>query len=220
MRLILVGPPGSGKGTQAKLLGKRLGAAHISTGDILRKAKEAGTPAGKRAAPFLASGQLAPDDLVNEVVAELFHRDDRPEHFVLDGYPRTVAQAASLEAVLRQQFMNIESVIILLVHDEEIVERLRDRRTCPVCSSPYHLKNKPPKVPGICDMDGATLVQRLDDKEETVRQRLKFYHELTEELIPFYQRQGLVREVRAEGDIEKVYKDIEQVLKHQAGPAC
>jgi adenylate kinase len=220
MRLILVGPPGSGKGTQAKLLSERQHLVHISTGDILREAVRVGTPAGRRAKPFMESGQLAPDDLVNEVVAERFRRDDRPERFVLDGYPRTLAQASSLDAVLRQQFLDISDVVFLLVDDEEVVIRLKDRRSCPMCKTPYHLRYNPPKAAGVCDADGAALVQRADDREEAIRQRLKDYHEITEELVDYYRRQGLVREVPGDGDIEKIYQDILQVLKHQAGPAC
>jgi len=220
MRLILVGPPGSGKGTQAKLLGERLGLAHISTGDILREAVRLGTPAGKRAAPFMASGQLVADDLVNEMVADRFRRDDRPESFLLDGYPRTVAQAASLDALLRQQFLDLTAVVVLEVDDNELVERLSGRRTCPKDQTPYHLRYNPPRVAGICDLCQTPLVQRPDDREETIRQRLKVYHETTAELIPYYRGQGLLRAVEARGDIEEVYRRIEQVLKHQAGPTC
>ncbi|MFN4259559.1 MAG: adenylate kinase [Gemmataceae bacterium] len=127
MRLILFGPPGSGKGTQAQLLCERWNLAHISTGDILREAIQQGTPAGQQAAPFVQQGLLVPDDLVNEIVSERFRREDRPERFVLDGYPRTVAQAVSFDQVLRQQFLDIQGVILLRVNDEEIVTRLRGR---------------------------------------------------------------------------------------------
>ncbi len=205
MRLILVGPPGSGKGTQAKLLSQRLGLAHIATGDILRKARDLGTPAGRKAAPFMDNGRLVPDDLVNEMVADLFRREDRPENFVFDGYPRTLPQAAALDPVLRQQFLNIERVVVMLVDDEEIVRRVSGRWICPLCQTTYHTLYKPPRVPGICDADGTALVQRPDDREATVRKRLKDYHDTTEGLIPFFREQGLVREVQGIGDIESIY---------------
>jgi adenylate kinase len=220
MRLILVGPPGSGKGTQAKLLAKRHGLAHISTGDILREAVALGTPAGQRAAPYLASGQLAPDDLVNEIVADRLRRDDRPERFIMDGYPRTVPQAASFDAVLRQQFLDLSAVLLFRVDDEEVVQRNVNRRICPKDQTPYNLVHNPPKASGRCDICGTPLVQRADDKEEKVRKRLKEYHETTAELIPYYREKGLLREIEGVGEIEAIYRRIEQVLHHQAGPAC
>jgi adenylate kinase len=220
MRLILVGPPGSGKGTQAKLLAKRHGLAHISTGDMLREAVRLGTPAGKKAEPFVVNGQLAPDDLVNEVVADRFRRGDRPDQFVMDGYPRTVAQAASFDALLRQQFLDLTAVVVLQVDDDAIVERLSGRRICPKDQTPYHIRYNPPRVPGVCDVCSTPLVQRADDHEETIRRRLKEYHETTAELIPYYRKQGLVREVEGMGEIEEINRRLEQVLQHQAGPAC
>jgi adenylate kinase len=220
MRLILVGPPGGGKGTQAKRLCDRRGLLHIATGDILREAIGLGTPAGKRAKPFYDNGQLVPDDLVNELVADRFRRDDRVERFVMDGYPRTVAQAASFDALLRQQFLDLTDVIVLHVEDEALVERIAGRRICPKDQTPYHIRISPPRVPGICDVCGSALVQRADDTEETVRKRLQEYHETTAEIIPYYRAKGLLREVDGTGEIEAVYRRIEQVLQHQAGPAC
>ncbi|HEV2948083.1 MAG TPA: nucleoside monophosphate kinase, partial [Gemmataceae bacterium] len=149
MRLILIGPPGSGKGTQAKLLGERLGLTHIATGDILREASRLKTVAGRKAKPYLKKGILVPDDLVNDLVADRFRRDNRPERFVMDGYPRTLAQAASFDQVLRQQFMDLSAVIVLLVSDEEILHRLGGRWICPKtdCKASYHVRTKPPRVP-------------------------------------------------------------------------
>src|SRR5713226_3477344 len=195
MRLILLGPPGSGKGTQAKLLSERLGLVHIGTGDILREAVRLGTPAGRLAEPFVKSGKLVPDDLVNELVADRFRREDRPEHFVMDGYPRTLAQAASFDQVLRQQFLDLDAVVVLLVSDEEILRRLGGRWICPKtdCKASYHVRTKPPRVPGICALCGTTLLQRDDDKPETIRRRLQVYRQNTKELIPHYERQGLDR---------------------------
>lgn len=213
MRLILVGPPVSGKGTQAKLLSDRLGLAHIATGDILREAKSRGTPAGRKAAPYMDSGQFVPDDLVNEMVADVFRGESRPRNFVLDGYPRNQAQGAILEPVLREYGLNIEDVIVLRVDDDEIVHRISGRRTCPKCQTTYHIRNHPPVRPGVCDECGTVLIQRPDDVEATVRQRLKLYHESTESLIPFYRERGLVHEVPGEGDIEVVYGRILQAIR-------
>ena len=219
MRLILVGPPGSGKGTQAKLLRERLGLVHIGTGDILREAIRLQTPSGRLAEPYVHSGKLVPDDLVNELVADRFRRGDRPEAFVMDGYPRTLAQAASFDQVLRQQFLNLDAVILLRVDDEEIVRRLSGRWTCPKCGATYHDTKKPPRKPGVCDIDGSALVQREDDMEKAIRRRLEEYRRNTTELIPYYRSQDLVREVDGQGDIETIFQSIMSEVK-QAGPTC
>jgi adenylate kinase len=222
MRLILHGPPGSGKGTQAKRLCERLNLEHIGTGDILREAIRLGTPQGLRAQPFVESGRLVPDDLVNEVVAERFRRGDRPADFVMDGYPRTVAQARAFDAVLREVGLDLTAVVSLRVDDEEIIRRVTGRWSCPKpsCKRTYHVESNPPKKPGICDRDGTRLVQREDDKPETLRERLKVYHQNTEDLGPYYRQQGLLREVDGQGDIEAIYHRILQVLNIEAGPAC
>src|SRR5439155_26596252 len=152
MRLILVGPPGSGKGTQAHLLSQRLGLMHIGTGDILREAIRLQTPTGKKAEPYVRSGHLVPDAVVNDLIAECFQRDDRPDKFVLDGYPRTLPQANALDQILRQAFLNLDAVIFIRVGDEEIVRRLSGRWSCPKCKSTFHMVNNPPKVTGQCDV--------------------------------------------------------------------
>jgi adenylate kinase len=213
MRLILVGPPGSGKGTQAKLLSSRLGLTHISTGDILREAARQNTPLGQVALPYMRSGQLVPDDLVNEIVAEYFRSEKRPERFVMDGYPRTLAQAASFDQVLRQQFLDLTAVLLFVVDDQEIIARMTGRRNCPQCKATYHLVYNPPRSPGVCDVCGTKLIQRIDDQEETVRERLSIYHASTADLIPYYRAQGLLREVPAVGDIEQIHATIVKVLK-------
>jgi adenylate kinase len=222
MRLILFGPPGSGKGTQADILCERLHLEHISTGDILREAARLGTPQGLRAKPFLESGGLAPDELVNAVVAERFRRDDRPAKFVMDGYPRTVAQARAFDAVLAEVGLDLTAVVSLHVEDEEIIRRVGLRWTCPKpnCKRTYHLESKPPKVPGVCDRDGTPLVQRTDDKPETLRERLKVYHRDTAEVATYYRQKGLLREVSGQGKIEEIYCQVIKVLNVQAGPAC
>lgn len=212
MRLIFLGPPGSGKGTQAKFLRDRLQLLHISTGDILRDAVARGTPLGKQAEPYMRSGQFAPDSLVNDLIYECFNREDRPERFIMDGYPRTQAQAVAFDAVLRQQFLDLTAVIQLLVDDEEIVHRLSGRLTCPKCKATYHLRDKPPRRPGLCDECGTALVQREDDKEDTVRRRLALYHQSTAELVPYYRVRGLLHEVIGRGDVEQIYQNIRKAL--------
>jgi adenylate kinase len=219
MRLILIGPPGSGKGTQAKLLSQRQGLAQIGTGDILREAVRMGTPLGLKAGPYIRSGKLVPDDLVNEVVAERFRRDDRPEAFVMDGYPRTLAQAASFDQVLRQQFLQLNAVLVFTVNDEEIVRRMTGRWSCPQCKTTYHMVNNPPKKTGICDSCGSQLIQREDDREETVRERLKLYHQNTNGLVAYYQKEGLLHEIAGIGEIEDIYSRNVNILK-QAGLPC
>jgi adenylate kinase len=215
MRLILLGPPGSGKGTQAKLLSRDHDLEHISTGDLLRAAKDQGTPLGLRARTYMDAGQLVPDELVNDLVAERFRRAGRPERFVMDGYPRTLAQAASFDALLHEEMLDLDAVVLLRVDDEEIVRRISGRRVCPnpACKATYHVGNNPPKVPGVCDLCGHPLVQRSDDRPETVRARLVVYHKDTVELIPHYRAQGLLREVQGEGEIKAVYDNILKVLK-------
>jgi adenylate kinase len=221
MRIILLGPPGCGKGTQAKLLCQRQGLEHIATGDLLREAMRQNTPTGKRARPFYEAGRLVPDDLVNELVAERFRRDDRPHRFVMDGYPRTLAQAASFDQVLRQQFLDLTGVLLLVVDDGEIVKRITGRWVCPnaACKATYHVVTKPPRVTGVCDECGSKLVQRADDRVETVRARLEVYRTETAELIPHYRAQGLLREVPGLGEIEAVYGNLMKAL-NQVGRAC
>jgi adenylate kinase len=222
MRLVLLGPPGCGKGTQAKLLSQRVGLEHIGTGDILREAIRQQTPAGRRAHPYVESGRLVPDDLVNDVIAERFHRDDRPERFVMDGYPRTLAQAVAFDQLLRQLFLDLTAVIQLQVADEEIIARVSERWSCPKpgCKATYHTVSNPPKVPGVCDYCKTRLVQREDDRPETVRARLVVYHGNMEALLGYYRGQGLLHEVAGHGPIEEVYANIMKVLKRQAGPSC
>lgn len=206
MRLILIGPPGSGKGTQAKLLSDKLSLMHLSTGDILREEISKKSPLGQRAQGFVTNGKLVPDDLVNEMVAERF--TGRPTRFVADGYPRTLPQAAAFEQVLRQQFLDLSAVVHLIVDDNEIVQRLSGRWNCSQCKATYHIVHKPPKVTGLCDTCKLPLTQREDDKEETVRKRLAIFHQQTIDLIDHYRRAGLLREVLGRGDIQDIHRTI------------
>jgi adenylate kinase len=214
MRLILVGPPGSGKGTQAKLLSGRLGLSHIGTGDLLREAVRLETPAGRRARPFVLGGQLVPDDLVNDMVEELFTGKARPDRFVTDGYPRTASQARAFDGVLRRQSLALDVVLQLVVDDDEIVRRLGGRWVCPnnSCRASYHTTFRPPKVPGVCDECGTALVQREDDLEATVRKRLLIYHQNNLPLLAHYEALGLLRRIQGTGEIETIYNRIVQVL--------
>jgi adenylate kinase len=195
---------------------------HVGTGDILREAIRRQTPTGQRAKPFVDSGKLVPDDLVNQMVADRFRRADRPERFVMDGYPRTLAQAKAFDGVLQEQKLDLFAAVLLLVDDAEIVRRLSGRWSCPKlgCMATYHTVSNPPRVAGICDRCGTKLVQRDDDKEETVKERLRVYHGNTVELIPYYRSRGLIREVSGHGNIEEIYANVLRVLNCQAGSAC
>lgn len=214
MRLVLVGPPGSGKGTQAKRLVERLGLCYVGTGDILREAIRQQTPVGKIAGPLIRQGLLVPDPLVNDVVAELFRGTSRPDRFVLDGYPRTLAQAVAFDALLRQQYLRLDAVVNLVIGDDEVVRRISGRRTCPnpKCAASWHVEANPPKKPGECDSCGTALVLRDDDREETVRRRLGEFYKNTDALLDHYRRQGLVRDVSALDPVETIYANVVRAL--------
>lgn len=220
MRLILFGPPGSGKGTQAKLLCGRNGLAHLATGDMLRDAMRRNTPCGQRARPFYDAGQLVPDDIVNDLIAERLGQPDRPSGFVMDGYPRRLSQAKALDAILARNKISLDAVVLLDVSDEDIIGRISGRCICPKCQTSYHLVTNPPRVPGICDNDGTPLEQRADDNADSVRTRLQVYHADTEDLIGFYKERGLLRAVPGTGAIEEIYRKIMEVLQPQAGEPC
>lgn len=215
MRMILLGPPGSGKGTQAKLFSQRLGLCHFSTGDILREAVRNETPSGHRAKGFMSAGQLVPDSIVNDIVASRFRSHDRPEKFIMDGYPRTLSQAMVFDDVLKSQGLNLSGVFNLMVDDSEIVERLGGRWACPNpnCNATYHLSSRPPRRLGVCDDCGTPLTQRDDDKEETIRNRLAIFHEQNNELLSHYRRHGLLVDIPGKGDVEAIYSTIMNSLK-------
>jgi adenylate kinase len=191
---------------------------HIATGDLLRAAMREQSNVGRQAEPFVRAGQLVPDDMVNDLIAERFDRSDRPDRFVLDGYPRRLSQAEALERILRGAGLNISAVLLFDVPDEEIVRRVGHRWSCPKtgCKATYHAESNPPKVPGICDDCGTALVQRPDDQPETVRARLKVYHKDTVELIPYYKARGLLHSINAQGNIEKTYDSIVKTLENLA----
>jgi adenylate kinase len=216
MRLVLVGPPGSGKGTQAKLLTDRLGLRCVGTGDLLREAIRHGTSIGKVAEPLLKAGKLVPDDWVNALVEELFHGPSRPNCFVLDGYPRTLKQAEWFDEFLGREGIDLTAVVLLEVPDAEVKRRMEGRRVCPACKAVYHVDDHPPKVPGICDVCGAKIVTRDDDREEVIRKRLDLYHATTDEFVEHYRKRQLLREVQSQGSPESIYNTIIDLLKVQA----
>jgi len=210
MKLIFLGPPGAGKGTQAAVVSKTLGIPTISTGDMLRSAIKEGTQVGLKAKTFMDKGQLVPDDVIIGIVKERLQKPDCAKGFILDGVPRTLAQAQALE----DQGLAFDKVISLEVSDEAIVERMGGRRVCSKCGEPYHMVNKPPKREGVCDTCGGELVQRSDDKAETVRLRLEVYHAETEPLKRFYQERGLLQVVPGNmGTIEDTTRAILKVLE-------
>jgi adenylate kinase len=214
MRLVLVGPPGSGKGTQAEMLVERLGVTYIGTGDILRAAIRDGTPMGRRVEPVMKQGLLVADSDVNEVVAELFRRPDRPERFVMDGYPRTYSQAVAFDALLAQQFLALDAVINLDIPDDEVVKRISGRRCCnnPTCGVCFNVYFKPSIASGKCDKCGSPLMLRDDDKEETVRRRLAEFHKNTSALLDHYRAKNLVRDVAATDPVETIYQNIVKAI--------
>ncbi len=212
MNLIFLGPPGAGKGTQAKRLTARLGIPQLSTGDILRKAVADGTPLGQKAKALMDAGKLVPDEIVNGIVDEALASSACAKGFLLDGFPRTIPQAVALDEMLQRRGCKIDRVINMVVPTEVLVERLSGRRTCPKCGTPYG-KDSPPKKPGICDKDGEKLVARPDDEPDRVRQRLLEYATKTALLTGYYKARGVVRDVDGVGTVDEVEERIIRALK-------
>jgi adenylate kinase len=212
MRLLLLGPPGAGKGTQAKLLVERLGIPQISTGDMLRAAAKAGTPLGQEAKQYMDRGALVPDEVINQLVRERVQQPDCARGYILDGYPRTVAQAKSLREMLLALGLAVDHVLSLEVPVGELVERLAGRRTCRSCGAMYHVHFSPSKADGRCDACGGATYQRDDDREETVRRRLTVYAEQTAPLVSFYEARGLLRRVPGTGEIAEIFQRITAAL--------
>ena len=211
MNLILLGAPGAGKGTQAELLVKKLSIPAISTGNMLREAIANGTDLGRKAKEYMDEGNLVPDDLILGIVAERVSRPDCARGFILDGVPRTLAQAEALEA----RGVKIDHVISIEVDDSEIESRMTGRRVCGKCGASYHITANPPKVEGVCDACGGQLTIRKDDAPETVRKRLQVYHSTTEVLKDFYGKLGRLREVNGSQSIEDANRDILKAIEAQ-----
>jgi len=213
MNLILLGPPGVGKGTQAKLLIDKYGIPQISTGDMLRAAVKGLTPMGVKAKEYMDAGALVPDSVVIGIVKERLAEDDCAAGFILDGFPRTVAQADALKDVLSGLERGIDDVVSLSVDKAEVLKRLTGRRACHGCCAVYHLEFAPPKAEGRCDACGGELYQRDDDKEATILRRLEVYDEQTAPLIDYYQAAGLLRSVPGAGSVEGIHEAIVAALK-------
>jgi adenylate kinase len=212
MILILLGPPGAGKGTQAKLLANDLQIPHISTGDMFRDHKSRGTELGKQVDAIMASGGLVPDDVTNAMVKDRLSRPDVARGFILDGYPRTAAQAAFLDQLLVSMGRKIDRALSYEVPQELLVDRMSGRRSCPKCGTVYHLTGNPPRQAGACDREGAALVQRDDDKVETVARRLREYESKTEPLKRYFHERGCLSDVTGTGAPDEVLAAAKRVL--------
>mgnify|MGYP002866019437 CR=1 FL=1 len=212
-RVVLLGPPGAGKGTQAKLLEQEFGAVQISTGDILRKAVVDQSPLGKKAGDYINRGALVPDDLIIDLIAERMQQPDCANGFLLDGFPRTIPQAESLDALLRKLALSLNCVLSVQVPRAVIIERLAGRRTCKKCGALCHVSFEPPKQPGVCDCCGGELFQREDDQEETIANRLNVYASQTAPLVDYYRRQGALREIDGVGSIDEIRARIRIALE-------
>ncbi|MDN5363319.1 MAG: adenylate kinase [Eubacteriales bacterium] len=208
MNLLIMGPPGAGKGTQAEMLVKELNITHISTGDMFRAAIKEGTEMGKKAKEYMDKGQLVPDEVVVGMVKDRLSQPDCKNGFLLDGFPRTVAQAEALDATLKEMGIKLDGVINIEVPREKIMVRLTGRRVCKSCGSSYHVVFNPPQKEGVCDNCGGELYQRSDDNEETVSNRLDVYEKQTQPLIEYYQKRGLLININGDQEINKVLQDI------------
>lgn len=212
MNIILLGPPGGGKGTQARFITEKFGIPQISTGDMLRDAVTNKTDLGLKAKEYMDAGKLVPDDLVIKIVEERLKRDDCKDGFILDGFPRTLLQAEALDKILTRMSKKMDYVINIDVPAEDIVKRLTSRRICKKCGNIYNLLSNPPKIDGRCDICGGELYQRDDDKEETVRRRLTVYKEDTEPLIMYYKNKGVLKTIDGRKDIDDVKNLIERTI--------
>ena len=212
VKIIMLGAPGAGKGTQAKMLAEKYGIPHISTGDIFRANIKEGTELGKKAKEYMDKGLLVPDELVVDLVMDRFKADDCKKGYILDGFPRTIPQAEALDKALAAAGEKMDYAINVEVPDENIVKRMSGRRACVGCGATYHIKYNPTKVEGICDVCGKELILRDDDKPETVLNRLKVYHDQTQPLIDYYGKAGIVREVDGTVDMNDVFNAIVDIL--------
>ena len=212
MRIILLGPPGAGKGTQAAGIVDKYKIPHISTGDIFRKNIKEGTDLGKKAKEYMDQGLLVPDELTVGLVTDRITQDDCKNGFLLDGFPRNTAQAEALDAMLKEEGIILDAVLNVDVADEYLIDRITGRRTCLGCGASYHITAKKPLVDGVCDVCGSNLVHRKDDSEETIKNRLAVYHGQTAPVLDYFNKQGLVKNVSGIGNIEEIFANIKKVL--------
>ncbi|MGN0293016.1 MAG: adenylate kinase [Lachnospiraceae bacterium] len=212
MKIIMLGAPGAGKGTQAKMIAAKYGIPHVSTGDIFRANIKNGTELGKKAKTYMDAGQLVPDSLTVDLLIDRISQDDCANGYVLDGFPRTIPQAQCLEDALTARGESVDYAINVEVPDSNIVNRMGGRRACVTCGATYHIVHIPPKKEGICDKCGSELILRDDDKPETVQNRLKVYHDQTQPLIDFYSKKGVLKEVDGTQDMNAVFEDIVKIL--------
>ncbi len=216
-RIVILGPPGSGKGTQASRLGELWGVPHISSGDLLRAHVREGTELGRRARPYMERGELVPDELILDMMQERLSAPDAERGYLLDGFPRTLAQAEALEGRLEALGQRLEAAIYLRVPEAELLRRLSGRRTCPRCDAIYHVDTMPPKREGICDRCGAELIQREDERPEVIRKRLAVYAKQTRPLLDHYRERGLLHEVDGTLGVERVPGEIARLLAAAEG---
>ena len=212
MKIVMLGAPGAGKGTQAKKIAAKYGIPHISTGDIFRANLKAGTELGLKAKEYMNRGALVPDSLTLELIMDRFKEDDCKEGYVLDGFPRTIPQAEALTEALKKINDKLDFAVNVEVPDEAIVNRMSGRRACLQCGGTYHILYNPPRVEGKCDACGGDLILRADDSPKTVQHRLEVYHNQTQPLIDYYKEEGIFKEVDGTQDMEKVFEDIVKIL--------
>ncbi len=213
MNIILLGPPGSGKGTQAVRISEMYDIPAISTGDMLREAISAGTQLGKQADSYMSKGELVPDDVVIGIVRDRLKEKDCDKGFILDGFPRSIGQAEELDNIMDAMGKRIDVVLNISVEDEEIIRRLSRRRVCAACHDVYHLDFKPTVAEGVCDSCGSEIVQRADDNEVTVRHRLEVYRRQTEPLIGYYAERGILKEVPGDKPVDEVMKTVSRMIE-------
>ena len=216
MKIIMLGAPGAGKGSQASRIAKEYQLPHISTGDIFRANLKEETELGKRAKSFMDKGELVPDDITIAMLLDRIHKEDCKNGYILDGFPRTIPQAEALKEALAKKNEKIDLALDVEASDELIIKRMAGRRTCPACGAIYHIVTLPPKTEGICDRCGADLIQRKDDNEETVKNRLKIYHEVTEPLISYYKQEGILEEIDGAEELDKVFEKVKRIIHERS----
>lgn len=212
MRLLIMGAPGAGKGTQAALIKEAYNIKHISTGDMFRKAISEKTPTGVEAKSYIDQGKLVPDSVTNKLVRERLAEKDCENGFLLDGYPRNLEQAKELDNILKDLGIKLDAVVNVSVDDNFLIERITGRRTCTKCGASYHVSFNKPKAEGVCDVCGSTLIQRPDDSEETIKNRLSVYYDKTKPVLDYYEEQNLVKNVNGIGEINEIFENIKKTL--------